>query len=90
MEIPVDFTDAARAIDDEFYNSAGKEYERLWEVLDRICADPQEAQHASWTNYVSSQDLWGSKIPGTNYTVFWRVQPGPVLVVAHILPDIDG
>lgn len=88
--IPADFTDAARVIDDEFYQSAGSEYDRLWDVLDRIRADPEEAQHAPWSNYVSSQDLWGSKIPGTDYTVFWRVQPGPLLVVAHILPDIEG
>jgi hypothetical protein len=83
----VEFTPEAQAVDDKLYDTQGTEYESLWSVLDRIRKDSEEAKHANWTNYVSTRDLWGSKILGTDYTVFWRVSPGPVLTVALIVRD---
>jgi hypothetical protein len=42
---------------------------------------------ASWSHYVSTFDLWGSHIPGTNLTVFWRFDKGPILAVAIIASE---
>ncbi|WP_206445800.1 hypothetical protein [Agrococcus sp. KRD186] len=83
----VEFAADALAVEEQFYAASGPEYERLWEVLDRILEDADEAKHANWSNFVSSLDLWGSKVPGTQYMVFWRTSPGPVLYVAVIALD---
>lgn len=56
-------------------------YDKLWDVLERIAEDPEEAKHARWTNYVSSHGLWGAKIPGTDYTLFWKTADDHVVGV---------
>ncbi|MEX0159805.1 MULTISPECIES: hypothetical protein [unclassified Microbacterium] len=63
-------------------------YERLWDVLDQIMKDPDEAPHAPWSEHVSSLNLWGTKIPGTDYTVFWRIEDDDMLYVAVVTPDL--
>lgn len=63
-------------------------YDRLWDVLDKIVKDPEEAPHAAWSEHVSSQNLWGTKIPGTDYSVFWRIEDDNTLYVAVVTPDL--
>ncbi len=83
----VAFSNAAGAVQEEFYARPGVEYDRLWDVLDRILLDVEEAKHAPWVSYVSTFDLWGAKIPGTDYTVFWRASE-TTLLVAEIVRDV--
>lgn len=78
----ISFSDEAKAVEDRLFADADlRPYNKLWDVLEQILSDPEQAKHAPWTNYVSSRRLWGTKVPGTNYTVFWRVDPGAVIVV---------
>lgn len=56
-------------------------FDRLQEVLDRIALDPEEAKYAPWTEYVSSRSVWGTKIPGGDWTVFWMTRESGVVVV---------
>lgn len=59
-------------------------YDRLLDVLDRIAEDPEEAKHARWTEYVSSRQVYGTKVPGGDWTVFWKTTSRGVLVVLLI------
>ena len=83
----IELTDEAKAVDDDLYGDHSTTYDKIWDVLEKIDADPTEAQHAPWTNFVSTQDLYGTKVPGTTYTVFWRVS-GDVLDVRLIVEDL--
>lgn len=83
----INFSPDAQAVHDQLRDDkSSRAYERLWEVLKRIDVDPEEAKHAGWANYVSTFNLWGSKVPGTDYSVYWRTDPGGVIVV-HLLQD---
>lgn len=81
-------TPQAQVVERQFRDDEGSDsYEHLWDVLDRICEDPAYAQKgAAWAKYVSTQKCWGSKIPGTDYTVYWKVE-GDLLQVLHLLHD---
>jgi hypothetical protein len=64
-------------------------HDKLWEVLERILEDPEAAQHAPWASYVASHRLYGSKIPGTSWTVFWRPDfDADLLLVGPIADDL--
>jgi len=84
----VQFSAEAQQIEEEMYARASNEYERLWELLDRIRNDPEAARHARWSQYVSTYSLWGSHIPGTEFTIYWRVEPHPLLTVVLIAGDL--
>jgi hypothetical protein len=88
MRMDVQFWKQAQQIEDEMYARASREYERLWELLDRIRNDPEAARHARWSQYVSTYSLWGSHIPGTEFTVYWRVESHAFLTVALIARDL--
>lgn len=77
----------AQASDDALFDAPGREYESVWDVIERIQLDPDEAKHANWTNFVSTFGLWGTKVPGTDLTVFWRVHADDVLEIALIERD---
>jgi len=79
----VKFTDAAIAQEARLSPFI---YDRMWDRVEKILADPEAGKHASWTNYVSSQRMWGSRVAGTDYTVFWTVD-GDVLWVELIVED---
>jgi hypothetical protein len=61
-------------------------YNRLWDVLERILEDPESAQQSGWANWVSTQRLFGTKIPGCNWTVYWYID-GDTLQVPYLLED---
>lgn len=48
-----------------------RDSDKLFDVLERIAADAEEAKRDPRHRYVSSQQQWGSHIPGTRYTAFW-------------------
>lgn len=81
----VEFTDAAGEVADRLEAHESRAYQRLWDVLDRILEDVEEARARA--SYVSSRKVWADKVPGTDYTVFWRVNDDDLLVV-YILADI--
>lgn len=62
-------------------------YGRLWDVIERIIDDPEYARHAPWAQFVSSRKIWGTKIPGTEYTMFWGTE-GDTLIVHLIEADL--
>ena len=80
----VAFLESAARVEEALYALRGRDYEKLWDTLDRIRYESEDAAHASWSHYISTFDLWGSHIPGTNLTVFWRFDKGPILTVAMI------
>lgn len=83
----VEMTDEARAVEQRFYDDRNsKAYDRLWDVIDAILADPEAALHAPRAHHVSSFNLWGSKIPGTDWTVFWRIADDALQLV-YIFED---
>lgn len=73
----------ALAVEDAMPNRA---YDKMWDAFDRILADPTEAQHDPRHKYVSSEKVWATHIPGTDYTVYWYVEDG-ALQVPYILED---
>jgi len=80
--VEVSFSDEAFKVANDLYDATGDPtYDRLQDVLDRIAEDPEEAKYAPWTDYVSSRRLYGTKIPGGDWTVFWKVNEDGVLVV---------
>ena len=83
----VAFLASAAKVEEALYAQRGWDYEKLWDTLDRIRDESEDAAHASWSHYVSTFDLWGSHIPGTNLTVFWRFDKGPILAVAIIASE---
>ena len=56
------------------------------DVLDRIRLDPEVATGAGWARYVSTKRVFGTKVPGSDWTVYWRIRDG-VLEVPWILED---
>jgi hypothetical protein len=81
-------TEEARQVEEHFFDDRESDsYDRLWDVLDRILEDPVAAPTSPWAHHVSTRDLWGSKIPGSNATVFWRIS-GDTLHVVHIFRDL--
>lgn len=83
----IELAEDATAIIDALYVNPGNTYDKVWDIIEKIESDPVEAQHAGWTNYVSSQDLYGTKVPGTDYTIFWRVSED-VLDIRLIAADL--
>ena len=83
----VAFLASAARVEEALYARRGRDYEKLWDTLDRIRDESEDAAHASWSHYISTFDLWGSPIPGTNLTVFWRFDKGPILTVAMIASE---
>ena len=69
--------------DDILPTLSDRVYQRLWDALDRIAADPETAPRS----YVSSRQVFGTKVPGTDYTVFWRIFDGEHLWVMWLLED---
>lgn len=82
----IELAEDATAVVDALYEAPGNDYDKVWDTIERIEGDPAEAKHAGWTNYVSTQDLYGTKVPGTDYTIFWRAR-GSVLDVRLIVAD---
>lgn len=79
----VEFTDDAAAARDEMSDRA---YDSMWDVLERILAEPENAPYASYASYSSAFDVWGTKVPGTDFTCFWKIA-GDVLIVVWLLED---
>lgn len=86
------FADQATVVEAELPEHA---YNHLWDVLERILADPEHARGAPWAKFISTRKLYGSKVPGTDYTVYWKIGPAgedagddDVLQVAGIYRDI--
>jgi hypothetical protein len=83
MPVEVEFALQAQTEADTL---TARAWDSLWDLLDRILADPEAAQHAPWASYVSSQRMFGSKIPGTDHTVYWWLD-GDLVRVPWILKD---
>lgn len=45
--------------------------DKLFDVLELIASAVDDAKRDPRNRYVSSQDVWGTHIPGTRYTAFW-------------------
>ena len=88
MRMEPNFTSEAGEVEDTLYESDRHAYDQLWMVLDRIAQLGEEAKYVPWVSYVSSREIWGTRIPGTNYTVFWRID-GDEFSIAHILKDVN-
>lgn len=86
----VNYSKGAKAVEDHLYDNDPDAYEHLWEVLERIMEDPEEATYAAWSKYVSTRNLWGSKVPGTDYTVYWRVESDGTVLMVYILASDLG
>ena len=48
-----------------------RDYNKLWDVLEFIAADPEAARTEPRNRFISSRKEWGTHIPGTRYTAFW-------------------
>lgn len=48
-----------------------RDHGKLWDLLELIAANVGEAKQDPRNRYVSSQEQWGTHIPGTRYTAFW-------------------
>jgi hypothetical protein len=60
-------------------------FDRIFDLLELLAADPVEAK-VRRGNYVSTRDVWGTHVPGTDYTVYWRTDP-EVFVVYLVRED---
>jgi hypothetical protein len=77
------FTPEAAQVEDSLPD---KVYDRLWDALERILADPEEAPYTGWAHYSSAHRVYGTPLPGTDWSVFWRIS-GDILEVVWILED---
>lgn len=87
----INLSDDAKAVDDALYAANAREYDPIWDVIERVAADVEEAKHAPYTSYVSTHGLYGVKVPGTDYTVYWEPRGDPtdevhVMVIARDRP----
>lgn len=48
-----------------------RDSDKLFDVLELIAADVEAAKRDPRNRYVSSQEQWGTHIPGTHYSAFW-------------------
>jgi hypothetical protein len=48
-----------------------RDSDKLFDALELIAGDVEEAKRDPRHRYVSSMQLWGTHIPGTRYTAFW-------------------
>ena len=80
--VDVSYSDEALRVATSLFEAADDPtYDRLQDVLDRIAENPQEARYAPWTEFISSRQLYGTKIPGGDWTVFWRIDETGVVVI---------
>lgn len=82
-----EFSPEADRVEEALYADDRHAYDRLWDVLDRIGELGEEAKYLGWASYVSSRKIWGTKVPGTDYTVFWRIA-NDKFTVALIVADL--
>ncbi|MCT1364036.1 MULTISPECIES: hypothetical protein [unclassified Microbacterium] len=79
----VSFTLVAQGAEDTLDDHS---YNQLWDVIERILEDPEYARRAPWSEFVSTRKLYGTKVPGTDLTVYWAVE-GDTLRVHVIAAD---
>ncbi|MDQ1075079.1 MULTISPECIES: hypothetical protein [Microbacterium] len=48
-----------------------RESDKLYDALERIAADVDEAKADPRNRFISSRSWWSTHIPGTVYTAFW-------------------
>ena len=53
----VAFLESAARVEEALYAQRGRDYEKLWDTLDRIRDESEDAAHASWSHYISTFDL---------------------------------
>lgn len=61
-------TDDAKAVERAM---SDREYNKLWDALELIADEPEEAKRDPRHRYISSSQEWATHIPGTRYTAFW-------------------
>ena len=83
----IDFTTPADAVEGRLHDTDRFAYDRLWDVLERIAVDVDEAKHRA--SYVSTFQWWANQLPGTDYTVYWHTVDGK-LMVTQILSEREA
>lgn len=71
--------DALAAVD-QLWDIDPDAYDRIFDTLEAIAADPAEAK-IRLGKYVSTRDVWGTHVRRTDYTVYWKTNERGVLVV---------
>ncbi|MFC4138489.1 MULTISPECIES: hypothetical protein [unclassified Microbacterium] len=83
----IDFVGETDAFERQLLEQDLRAYGKLWDVLDALMSDPAEAKARARNSYVSTKDLWGTKVPGTDLTIFWRTK-GSVVEIHVIAHDL--